>query len=1389
MASNARNPTSNARRGGRSGWGRPKVSGSGRNRRDDEEDDHQQPNKEQTWVSLLSDDEDEEDVSPSQKRDVSHVDAPNDSPAAKRMASVLASGNNRSPFRAAGPAFSSTALVLHQGSPSSTQVPATVNQLAAQLHQKQDENAQLVEKIDDLRLISAEKDQEIASLRAIIDGMQKAAADDYASVTGRPAQQLVSEHQLTGAALISPCNTCAETNELKQKLADVQLALSKSRNTVVGQHDEIKALMEEANANKTALIQERAMVAQHKLSIDQLGLKLAAEQATAKDIPGTLAENQVVIEHLKQQLSVRDQELSDARESSMFRGETNDVLESQVTKHQEELVRANNDRLIIKNMGQTIEDLKKQLANGQAELHNARTTIFVNGAVIQDLKEQAASSQGAGSGNPAHDKDKQPDDDKEALKSATSQCEELNVKLREAETEIENLTLRLKKVEHDYYELRQTYLKDEKDKEGLRNDLLSAWDKHDEMNAETVNLRRKVESQQAKIVEYEKKLEQQQEEVILRETMLEQQRQSFEEEKKVMHTSIKSLQERLTQSETDPEMEALRKTVQDLNGQVGCLQSERDLAVQEMTKHKANEHRQAAQLQAIKSALEMSQSHVQSLMNQLEKSSQHIKALEAHCQQIEAQLIAAENMAKEAEAKTAQVTNQFENYKEESAYLKQQEINQHSQNINQLNATIFNSQQHIQALEARIADLQNRHDASTRGSINQPAIQAQIAHLQSQLMQKNDEIAAANAQLDRVFSQYQELSDERAEDKRKIAALVQQNQVLGSHIEALVTERNQAAQELADVKVALVRAETEVQQNQVVGTPSGDLQTTVKERDQALQELEDTKVELGKAKADIQFLIEQSIALEEGTDDPRFAHMESSGQRVKELEAELGAVSREKDKALQKLKALAAQLGNVSRERDETFQQLEVSRAALAGFQTRVEDLQNQLSEAETHQDLDPAAREALVKARAVQSARDISDDRVNGSFSMKPNTDDADDDLPMPLRAERLPESSFKTLKKENLQNIIRHLEDEHEGFDDTVRTLTTRIKGQRIKVLAWEKEAKVWKAIARAKDKFIDQVLARLFGNSHGTVGRGNPEDETMMDIKDESDFYQSGGENEPETRNVDMKDPTLSQKTLVVTFGPTRRGYKGWKEADDHDFDRYDPNTSMGLRVAMLTEQGKKIYSSLRKYGKLPAAVKCARVPATPTSTTATQLEEILVVDDETYSRYTASQETSPPTGPLGPALRSASASRAGQADYALAPPVEFGVARRGGAAAQTSSPHDPSSTQGSSQTSTNAVYPAPSWPSRSARGKYTSHRFRPSATPTRAGPSRPPRPHVPTSTPPIWHADDVDQEPGVDMDTLGAGFTMESIEQDPELPRGSKEKGKEKAGPRSQEEYEG
>ncbi|KAK4179548.1 hypothetical protein QBC36DRAFT_362037, partial [Triangularia setosa] len=1365
MATNARNQRSNARRGGQSGWRCPKPSSSRQNRHDGKEGDHQErPNKQQTYVSLISDEEEEGGVvSPSRKRNVSYVDTPYNSPAPKRIASGPVTSSNLSSFPAAGPASPSTDLALRL-SLSTPQTRNTVSQLAAQLHQKQDENAQLVEKMDNLRLIAAKKDAEIASLRATIEGMQQTAADNFASNTGpaqqngswHPVYQQVGGHQPALDHPIPPCSTCMETNEPKQKLAEVQHSLSKARNTVVHQHDEIKALIEQANSSKTTLIEERATVAQYKLSIDQLALKVAAEQATAKNLQTTLTENQVVINHLNVQFSSQNQELSDARATIMSNESTIADLKDELVNKQMAMEAAlSGSKSYIDELNLAIEDFKRQVANGQATLHDARTAIFVNGAVIEDLKK-IAGSHGAVPENTAKDKnDLLPGDDNKALK-----C-----KLREAEQEIEELRARVNQFDKECEEFRKNYHEDQKTKGGLRDGLKTSWENEDKISAQADFFRQEVEKHQRGLAEYETRYKQQQEKLVECEAKFDQQRQIFDQEKEnTIDPAVKAHRQLL--SEREPEIEGLRKELQGVNEQLVRIQLERDQAVTEMAEHIASENRQAGQLESIKSALGISQAHVQSLKNQLGVKSVQFASLEENLKIIQTRLVAAENRAREAEARTTAITSQFKRYKDEVGLENALNLNVHLLAIDQLNATISQLQERNQALEAvdqslfiktmetRIADVQTRLD-SAQGPVNQAAIQAQIAHLQSQVQQKNDEISSANDQLERVFNQYQELSDERAEDKKR-------NQVLGPQ-----------------------------------------LQTLRAEGDKALHELEETKTELKRAETDVNILENQSVAIYEGG-HPEFVHMEIAWEpKLRDARAQLETASKERDESLRQVRDLTAQLQTVSREKDEMLRHLEASRTELAEFQTTVEVLHNQLSRAEGG--IDPAIQETLESMRGIQNARDIPRKRGNGVSFMFVNTFLGifrcvpffanrlfarrpifnEKSFPMTIRSGFVLDSYLKTLNKEALHKIVNQLQDEHEKIEDHIRDLITRFRGEMIRAPASEKEVKVWKAIARKKDKSIDQATAQLLGTSNGDAGVANSEDPTMMDIGFDSDFNEFVEKKELENPDVYMKDAGSPRMTLMLTFGPTRRGYKCWKGESVYNFDRLDTNTSHALKTAFLTDKGKKIYYTLRDFD-LPCGrgVHCSS-PA-PTTTTLAPFKDMLLANDETHSLYTAIQETSTLVRPSTPALRSASVSIAPQASLL---PVEPDVARRGGAAAQTFPQNDPPNTQDSSQSYTSAVYPAlSSGQSRGCgtMGRYTASRFRPSVAPTLAGPSQPRRPSMPTSTPHSWSADQAEEEHTVDMDSLGSGFTMESIEQEPESPR-DKGKGKERAAPGLQEDY--
>ncbi|KAK4664780.1 uncharacterized protein QC763_506350 [Podospora pseudopauciseta] len=1356
MASNARYPRSNARRqsgNGNRGWmWQNKPSNSSNNSRDDEEDDcPPRPNNNKTYVSLISDDEDEEEEdgkTASQKRNVSYIDTPNNSPATKRIASSSVSRTDRTPFAAASTAlpasgFRTPPAPFHQND--------TVTQLAARVHETQDENEKLRLRMAKFGMITAEKDAEIASLRAIIEENRQTAAKNSSTGIG-PVQQNPNGQQQASQGPAKPCTSCGGTDMLKREVADFTVNLAKARSTVVHQHDEIKELREEVKTNKAALAEERAAAAQYKISIDQLTLNLEAEQATVKNLHTTLAENQVTIDNLNQQLAAQSQELASKNqeldtqrqwcstqgtELSEARATIAD-LKSQLAYKQHELEVARSqseeDKTSMAELNIAIEDFKKQVANGQASLDNARTTLFVNGTIMQDLKDQVvATSKGDSSGGANKDKDKLPD----------LEAESLRVRLKDSEHEIETLKQRLDKAEKECEGFRTNYHKNQQEKENFGSNFKSVWEKEHEANTRVEGLEEELARQQRELVESEAELRQQQERVGECEARLEQQRQAFDQEKEMMETVIASLEDELTRlrSEAAPEMETLKATLQSVNEQLSRVQSERDEAVKDANGQRDMYQRQAGKLESSKKASDMSRAYVTSLKNQLATKGEQVAHLEEKVKDLEVELAACQNWAIEGEAQRVQAQEELQRHKAQDDK-NLETIKQHEATIIQLDTEVAGQSQTIQTMQATIAELQAQlHPGNGPG--NQAAMQAHIAHLESRIQQKDMELASAKEQLDRLFNQYNDLTHERAK-------LAESNKTLSAHINKLGAER-----------------------------------------DQVLHTLEATKAALLQAEDDADFFRRREKALEEGG-DPEFAHMESEwAPKLRDAKAQHEEASRELERCRQKVEELQIQLQTVSRQKNETLQQLESSRGQLAKFQLTVEDLNSQLSKAaegcmdpavlsslmETGSTIDPVVKDMLQKAREIQSAGDIPRKDGNGVSSMEPTAHVAIV-LPMALRAEPFPDCKLKSLKKEGLYKMIRDLEAEHERIDDAIRALIMRVRAEKIKTAALEKEVRVWKAISTTKDMLIDQATARLLGSPHGA------EIKDHADIGFDLDFNERSPKPELDVEMIDVMPP---RKSLVMTFGPTRKGYQCWKGDDLPGYDRLDVDASKQDRLGYLTGKGKSIFKYLEDRG-CPLHPEVPGPSPGPIMVSAPHSEASMDIDDEeTGSRYTASEIASSPLRPLAPSLRSSSS----HPSPASLPPVELGVARRGGA---SSIHYEPPSTPSNTQSYTSAVYPAPtSTPSHRGfpRGRYTASRFRPSSAPAFAGPSYPPRrTSAPTSTPQSWAAGDFVEQDDIDMEVLGSGFTMESIEQPEELkpePPTNKGKGKERAGSGPAEGY--
>ncbi|KAK0659431.1 hypothetical protein QBC41DRAFT_287122 [Cercophora samala] len=1390
MASNARYPRSNARRNGNRGYMlQTKPSNNNNNGRDDEEDDRPpRPSKRKTYVSLLSDSEEEEadGKAPPQKRNVSRVDGPNNGPAPKRVASTSVAGNNQCPFSTTSAAVPASGSMLPPAPP---QQPDTVSQLVAQVHQAQDANSMLMQKMDDLRIVTAQRDAEIASLRAIIEGNQRnqqTAANNSLANTS-PVQQHPSQQQPALPPQAAACTTCFATNDLKKSLAEAHVNVSKARNTIVHQHDEIKGLRVQATSAETALIEERAAVTQHKLTIDQLSLKVAAEQATVKDLQNALANNQLTLEHLNERLaaqghelaaknqeldaqrqvcSAQAKELSEARTTITTNDSTIADLQRQLADKQREMEAARSksekEKVYTDELKKAIENFKQKVANGQAKLDDARTTLFVNGTVIQDLKDQVATSEGTSSDGTIKGKDGLPDLEQEALRATQADFEQ----------EIEKLKERVDKADKECDQLRMNYHEDQETKEGLKNNLRSAREKEDQAITRAEGLEKELDENKRQLAECEAKLRQQEENHSFdqqKEAILKQQRQAFDQENERMETLLASFEDELTRlrSQAAPETETLKASLQSVNEQLARAQAERDDAVNKVEKLNGSYLRQADQLQSIRTASDMSRDYAASLKNQLAAKDVEIAQLEKKIAGLEDQLVACQTWADETYSQKVQIQEQLQQLKAQDdknlETIKRQEYT-----VTNLNVELLQRQGQLQALRAAgPSQMTGQREAN-----NQAAMQAHIAHLQSQIEEKTVQMASAREELDRVHSQYSELTDERAKDKKRIADLMERlqlqvvnNQTLEAHWKTVEGERNKALDELAATK----------------------------------------------ERAD--FLRRREKALDEGG-DPEFAYLESEWEpKLRDAQAQLAEASKEAEEC-------RLQLQTVSRERHDVLLQLEASKMQLAEFQLTVEHLNNQLSSLSMGEGngIDPVVQDMLQKARGIQSAGDVPRKVGNGVSSMfvnpifrlfrffsffanffsarKPIQNEAKPFL-MPLRAEPVPDAQLKALKKENLIKTIRDLETEHERVDDTIRDLITRVKAESIKTAALQKEVRVWKAIAATKDMLIDQATNRLFGSP------GGDDLQDQMNIGFDLHFNDCRQKPapvklDPEKPDVEMKDAAPPRKSLVITFGPTRRGYQCWKGDELEEYDRLDVNASKQIRVGYLTHKGRSIFAYLENQGSPPKIETPGPSLANPpvSSPLSSPLSEInMDLDHKAGSRYTTIESASSPPRPSAASLRSPSRSTPHR--FLIPPaPVQFGVARRGGA---SSTPCGPHSTHDSTQPSyTSAVYPASSpGPSHRGfiRGRYTTTRFAPSTTPTLAGPSQPHRTSTPTSTPQSWAAGNFGQQGDIDMEVLGSGFTMESIEQ-PEEPeeleaesQTDKGKGKERAGSGVGERHEG
>ncbi|KAK4199534.1 hypothetical protein QBC40DRAFT_176121 [Triangularia verruculosa] len=1369
---------SHARPGNRSRWGKNNRSGNRGNGRDDEQGDgRQQPEKEMTYVSLISDDEEDggDIATPSNKRNVSHVDDPNNGPVRKKVASGSGSGSNSSPFSADDSALGGTADMALRMSPM-PQGRNIVGQLTAQLHQKQDENSQLLEKIDDMRLTSADKDAEIASLREIIQAMQQS-TDNSAHGIANPAKQNASEqpvqqptsmHQTSPSVANQPCGTCADSDALKQKLAEAQVSLTKTRNTVADQHDQIKALAEQVSSNKTALLEERATVAQHKASIDQLNQKLAAEEASSKNLQKTLSNNQAVIDQLNLKaaaeeatLAAQTKDLNAARTAIAINESTITTNESTITMN-ESTIKDLMEKLeytkmqvegglnawedheeLIEKLNETIKNLKKQVAGSDTELQQARTTIedLKRKVAYSEVELQIAGSQGSASESATRDKD----DGKDGAPQTSKIIKQLQLQLQQAEQAIEKSTARAEKAEKELEkasqataELTKEGHKSQDDEESLRTDLKTVWQATGQMEI-------KFEKKEKELADLKALFEQQQEKVAECEAKLQQQRQAFDQEKEELNAQIKSLRDDpvAKEAESAPQMESLNSELESLKEQLFYMESERDEFAKEVEKHAQKETQQRDQDDAMRTAFEVSQAHATLLRSQVEARNAQVADLEEKLKALQAQVDAANTWRMAAAAEHAQAveklkkdaeTKQKQFFAQASANLQQQRaiMSQQQERIRQYEAT---DQSHIiRNREARIMELQGQLYAA-QNTIDPRVISqnAQIGELQSALQLKNDELKSISEQLDRVFNQYQDLSDEKAENRKKITELERRNYDL-----------------------------------------AGLLQRTMEGRDRALQELADTKAALEQTERDLDFTKRQADAIDEGG-DPEFAYMESAWEpKLRDAQAQHEAAARERDEALQQVTDLAAQLESLSKERDDLNQQLEATRAELAEIQDVVQELTSQLPETD-NSEVDPAVKETLEKARGIQTANDITPNRTqrvprssmlvdtldglsqchsfitNTLYSRRSIGDEDEHQFLMPARTSPLPESAVKAAKKEQLEKMIRELEKSHEETEETVRKLIIRLKGKTIKAQALEKELKVHKALLQTKDKLIDQATARLSGGA-------NPGKETTVNI--DVDLDESGGGREPQSEqegdlkqqeDVDMEDAQPSQtpgpsqnRTLVVTFGPTRRGYKVWKAGElSKDFDRFEGNTSYALKVAFMTEKGRRIYFALRKYNNPSMNPAPSSVPPTTTTETpsaATQAAE---------TQATATQPSSPPYGapPLSPTTQPTATTVRPSPLPPLPPSPNWAL----------STTHNNLPTINQETSTSTALYPAPTPRGRGTRGRFGPtgiSRFQRTST-TLAGPGQPRAYSAPQS----WGGRHED----VDIDVLASQFTMESIEE--------------------------